>query len=44
MLPLNINIEDTQEVSKPKDNSVDFVSVYNVIHYKEFLIGIKIGI
>ena len=32
MLPLNINIEDTQEVSKPKDNSVDFVSVNNVIH------------
>ena len=37
MLPLNNNIEDTQEVSKPKDNSVDFVLVNNVIHQKEFI-------
>ena len=37
MLPLNINIEDKQEVSKSKDNSVDFISVYFVINYKEFI-------
>ena len=44
MLPLNINIEHTQKVSEPKNNSVDSVSVYNVIHYKEFIYLYLIGI